>query len=164
MQRRITDGARQGSYQRVNPQGVIVEEAFFSNDTLHRQRVLYYPNGDTLTVEHYQNGSFEGPFRQYYENGTLQLQGQFAESKAAGEWRQYYDSGELMEIVTFQDNLENGPFVEYYRNGNLKAEGAYLNGDNEQGPLNLYDENGTLIRKMNCEEGICRTIWSSESE
>ena len=49
--------------------------------------------------------------------------------------------------------------MEYFRNGNLKAEGSYLDGDNEHGLLKLYDETGRLIRKMECEQGVCRTFW-----
>lgn len=161
-QRRIADGVREGRYQRFNAEGVLVEEAFYRNDTLHGNRILFYDTGDTLSVEHYNMGSFEGEFRQYYENGQLQLHGPYVENEMSGKWRQYYETGEIMEIVTFSGNQENGPFVEYYRNGNLKAEGAYLSGDNEHGLLKLYNEEGKLVRKMNCEEGVCRTIWTPE--
>jgi antitoxin component YwqK of YwqJK toxin-antitoxin module len=161
-QRRIADGVREGRYQRIGPVGIVEEEAFYVADTLHGARILFYSSGDTLSIEHYQRGDFEGPYRQYYENGQLQLAGQYEANKATGKWYQYYDSGELMEIVTFEDNVENGPFVEYFRNGNLKAEGSYLDGDNEHGLLKLYDETGMLIRKMECEQGVCRTIWRAE--
>jgi len=163
-QRRITDSAREGRYQRFNADGVLIEEAFYQNDTLHGDRVLFYETGDTLSVEQYDMGSFEGEFRQYYENGKLQLRGPYVNNEMSGQWRQYYETGELMEIVTFANNLENGPFVEYYRNGELKAKGAYLNGDYEHGLLQLYNEAGELVRKMNCEEGVCRTIWRAEGE
>lgn len=161
-QRRIADGVREGRYQRIGPAGIVEEEAFYVADTLHGARILFYSSGDTLSIEHYHRGDFEGPYRQYYENGQLQLAGQYEANKATGKWHQYYDSGELMEIVTFADNVENGPFVEFFRNGNLKAEGSYLDGDNEHGLLKLYDETGMLVRKMECERGVCRTIWRAE--
>jgi len=161
-QRRIADGVRQGRYQRIGPAGVLREEAYYLADTLHGPRVLFHPSGDTLSIEHYHRGAFEGPYRQYYENGELQLAGQYQNNEVSGKWHQYYDSGELMEIVTFEHNVEKGPFVEYYRNGNLKAEGAYLDGDYEHGLLKLYDESGALVRKMDCEQGVCRTIWQAE--
>jgi len=80
------------------------------------------------------------------------------------KWKRYYDSGELMEIVNFVENEENGPFVEYYKNGNKKATGNYLDGDNEHGELELFDEQGELIKKMNCNKGICRTSWTKEAD
>lgn len=66
-----------------------------------------------------------------------------------------------MEEVMFADNEENGPFTEYHKNGSLKAEGNYLNGDNEHGLLKLYNEEGELVRKMQCDSGICQTTWVS---
>ena len=161
-QRRIADGVREGRYERIAPDGTIREAAFYLADTLHGARILFYPSGDTLSVEHYQRGAFQGPFRQYYENGTLQLAGQYDANEATGKWLQYYADGALMEIVNFEGNVENGPFVEYFPNGNLKAEGRYLDGDNEHGLLKLYNESGALIRKMECERGVCQTVWSAE--
>ena len=79
-----------------------------------------------------------------------------------GKWKKYYESGALFEEVTFSDNKENGPFIEYYENGNLKAEGEYLEGDNEHGLLSLYNEKGELERKMECQKGICKTIWKAD--
>ena len=66
-----------------------------------------------------------------------------------------------MEEVTFgDDNKENGPFREFHENGQLKTEGSYLDGDNEHGELKKYDENGELTETMDCQRGICRTVWT----
>ena len=43
-----------------------------------------------------------------------------------------------------------------------KAAGNYLAGDNEHGELKLFDENGELIKKMNCNNGLCQTSWTKE--
>jgi antitoxin component YwqK of YwqJK toxin-antitoxin module len=73
-----------------------------------------------------------------------------------------------METVTLVDNEENGPFEEFYENGNKKAVGSYkgfdtdMNRPREHGELLMYDESGTLIKKMNCDMGICRTKWTLE--
>lgn len=162
--RRKSDYAREGLLRRFDSKGQLVEEAQYENDTLNGLRILYFPGQDTQTVETYRRGQFEGPWRTYYENGVLKLEGVYENNTMSGEWRAYYDTGELAEIVTFQNNEENGPFVEFYRNGNKKAEGGYLNGDYEHGLLQEYNEEGELIRKANCEHGICRTIWRANSE
>ncbi len=154
-----TAGLLTGAYERHSAEGILIEEAFYRQGQLDSLRVLFYEKGDTQVVEHYRLGQFEGEYRYYYENGQLQLVGNYVDGAMEGKWRKYYDDGTLMETVTFRDNEENGPFVEYYPNGNLKAEGAYLQGDFEQGELKLYDEEGRLIRKMQCEKGICRTTW-----
>jgi antitoxin component YwqK of YwqJK toxin-antitoxin module len=151
--------AKEGLYQQYDDKNRLIEEAQYKGDTLHGMRVLYYEQGDTQIVEHYQYGAFDGPYRVYYESGKLQQEGRYANNEMVGEWERYYENGQLMEKVQFENNMENGPFVEYYENGNLKAEGAYLDGDNEHGELKLYDEQGELMRKMNCKKGICRTVW-----
>ena len=162
--RNKTDFAREGLYSKINSAGITVEEATYKRDTLHGYRILYSEKGDTQVVETYKLGLFSGPYKSFYENGQLELEGMYEGNMMGGEWRRYYDTGELMEVVTFRENEENGPFIEYFRNGNLKAEGHYLNGDNEHGELKLYNEKGELIRKMNCEHGVCRTSWKAESE
>ncbi len=158
-ERRKSDYAKHGTYRRLSPRGILLEDAVYVANNLDGVRTLYYENGDTLIVEHYQDGKYEGSFQAFYVNGQLELDGQYVDNTMTGKWRRYYKSGELMEIVTFENNAENGPFVEYYKNGNLKAEGNYLDGDNEHGLLKMYDEGGNLIKKMECDRGICSTIW-----
>lgn len=154
-----SDNAKQGLYRKLTSGGVLLEEASYVNDTIHGIRIQYYEKGDTQIIETFDMGTFNGPFKAYYENGNLELLGHYDNNVMKGKWYKYYESGELEEIVTFDHNAENGPFVEFYRNGNKKAEGNYVNGENEDGLLLLYDETGTLVKKMDCDKGICKTIW-----
>jgi antitoxin component YwqK of YwqJK toxin-antitoxin module len=158
------DYAKEGVYERFNEQGIKVEEAQYKNDTLDGYRVLYSEAGDTQVVENYVQGRFEGPFRAYYESGALEIEANYEYNELSGIFRRYYKNGQMMEELTFRENLENGPFKEWHENGNLKAEGTYRNGDNEHGLLKIYDEQGELSRTMNCENGICHTIWSKEKD
>lgn len=160
--RRIDNYAKEGQFMRIDPQGNVVELANYQNDTLQGLRIIFTENGDTLITENYQNGLFDGEYRAYYDGNVLELEGAYTANFMEGEWKRYYQSGQLMEVVSFSDNEENGPFVEYYENGNMKAEGYYRNGDHEHGLLKLYDESGELTKTMNCENGICRTVWSKE--
>lgn len=159
--RLVKDYAKQGKYTLTNTSGVLLEEANYTNDTLDGARILFFENGDTMQVEYYKMGQFEGSYEEYFNGGKLKTSGQYEANAMKGKWTVYYNSGQVKEEVTFEGNEENGPFIEYYRNGNLKAEGAYLNGDFEHGPLSLYNEEGELIRKMECDKGICRTVWLS---
>ncbi len=160
--RRKSDFAKEGKYVRRNEAGKIVETAEYTNDTLNGVRVIFYESGDTQYVERYKMGLFVGPYEVYYQNGHMAQRGQYIDNAMQGIWLRYYDTGELMEEVTFVDNEENGPFREYHKNGQLKAEGAYRNGDNEEGPLKLYDEEGELIKEMDCKYGICKTVWEKK--
>lgn len=162
--RRPEDYTKEGLYSKISPEGNLLETANYHRDTLHGTRVLYYENGDTQIVENYQYGAFVGPFRAYYEDGALELEGIYTANSMEGEWKRYYPGGQLMETVNFQDNNENGPFKEYHENGNLKAEGYYKDGDNEHGSLKIYNEQGELTRTMDCQHGVCRTIWEQETD
>lgn len=162
-ERRKSDYAKEGKYVMLDPQGRLLEEAQYTNDTLNGYRVIYFENGDTQIVEKYEMGRFSGFYKIFHPNGQEKLVGQYQNNKMTGKWKAYYENGQLKEVVTFRDNEENGPFIEYHPNGNLKAEGTYLNGDFEQGELKLYDEDGKHIRTMMCERGVCRTTWEAEN-
>lgn len=166
--RNKTDYAKQGNYTSFYPTGKKYEEANYVDDTLHGERKLYFESGALEVEEHYDMGNFISPYKRFFENGKIQQEGSYVNNVATGEWKKYYENGQLEEVVTLKDNEENGPFQEYYENGNLKAEGAYKGFDEdasrprEDGLLKLYNEDGTLIKKMNCTLGICRTIWTLE--
>jgi antitoxin component YwqK of YwqJK toxin-antitoxin module len=155
---------KDGFSELYNPDGSLLEKASYKDGQLDGIRTLFYSNGKTEALENYENGVFKGNYQAFYQNGQLELEGKYTNGMMNGEWKRFYDSGELMELVNFVENEENGPFIEYYKNGKLKAEGAYLDGDNEHGELKLYNEKGDLIKKMNCNKGICRTSWTKETE
>lgn len=161
-ERSKSDFAREGWAYTTSPDGILIEMAHYVSDTLDGQRILFTETGDTSIVENYQAGSFVGPYRLYHDNGELKQEGNYVDNKMTGIWKSYYENGQLREEVLFENNLENGPFIEYHPNGNLAAEGAYLDGDSEHGELKIYNEQGELIRTMDCDRGRCTTTWSAE--
>lgn len=152
---------RHGFYERYS-EGRLVETASYHQDTLHGVRTILTPAGETLIEEEYKMGMYDGMYKKYYESGELMLEGPYIDNKMEGKWTKYYPSGQIMEVVEMHNNAENGPFREYYEDGTLKAEGTYLDGDNEDGLLVLYKEDGSVDRKMQCEKGICHTISDTE--
>jgi len=160
--RKKVDFAKEGLSTSYTSTGVKIEEANYKNDTLHGKRVIFDENEKPQTIEHYDMGEFVGIFQTLYPNGQTKLEGQYTNGAMNGEWKKYYKNGQLMEVVKFENNEENGPFVEYHENGKLKTEGNYLEGDNEDGLLKIYDQNGELEKKMDCVKRICRTIWTKE--
>lgn len=160
--------AKQGSYTSFYPSGEKYEEANYVSDTLDGERKVYYKNGNVEILENYKMGAFTSPYQRFFEDGQLQQEGNYENNIAVGAWKKYYQNGQLEESVTLVDNEENGPFEEYYENGNLKAQGTYKGFDEissrprEHGLLQLYNEEGVLIKKMNCNLGICRTSWTLE--
>jgi len=152
-------GAKNGVFEKFELDGTLIEQARFVNDLLEGKRTIFFADGSPEIEEQYDSGVLTGSYKVYYTNTKIEIEGNYSEGVMAGIWKKYYENGQLMEEVTFADNLENGPFVEYHKNGNLKAEGQYWGGDKEQGLLKLYDENGELYRRMECNDGICHTTW-----
>ena len=154
------DGLKDGIYKAYDDQGNLMEESQYKDGVLHGERKIF-DKGVLYSIETRVKDEYEGPYKSYYENGQINMEGDYSDGAMNGPWKRYYPSGQLMEIVELVNNNENGPFVEYYENGNLKAEGNYKDGDNEHGLLKLYSEDGQLVKKMDCKEGICRTIWEA---
>ncbi len=166
--RKKTDYAKQGLYTKSYPTGTLYEEANYVNDTLHGERKLYYKSGKLEILETYDHGKFTSPYKRFFEDGQLQLNGFYEDNKGTGVWTRYYQNGKVKDSVTLVENDEIGPFTEYYENGNLKAEGVYNGTDEdtgyprEHGLLKMYDESGELVKKMDCNLGRCKTIWTKE--
>lgn len=152
-------GQRHGHYQKLNEEGQLLEEADYMIGALNGKRILYYPSQDTQIVETHENGIFQGPYRSFYPGNKLRLKGDYIDNQMQGIWKMYYDTGELKEEVTFENNMENGPFVEYHKNGQISVTGNYKNGDNEDGTLKFFTEEGVHYKTMECNEGLCRTTW-----
>lgn len=164
-QRRKTDFAKEGLYQIFSPDGALLEEAHYFNDTLDGERKYFYPNGSVESIEHFQKGEYHGKYQKFHENGQLKIEQEFVNGAMQGFSLRYYPSGVLEEKVTIRDNDENGPFWEYWENGKIKAEGYYIPSDDgplEQGELREYDENGQLIRIADCNNGVCLTRSKKE--
>ncbi len=155
---------KEGVYKVYDKEGKLYEEATYSKDEINGNRTLFYPNGQKEIVETLVNGKYHGAFNSYYENGKLKAEGNYEDNIAIGQWKSYYESGQLKDIATFSNNEENGPFKEYHENGNLKTEGTYKDGDQEHGELLLYDEEGQLEKKMDCNLGHCKTTWKKTEQ
>lgn len=155
-----TSLGKNGLYEKFDDNGKPIEAVHYVNGKLDGEKRIY-DQGVLYSIENLKNDLYEGPYKVYYPNGQLQIETQYINNEISGELRGYFQSGKLKEIVTMKANVEDGPFVEYYENGNKKAEGNYKSVENiarEDGLLILYDSTGTLLRKMNCVDGICNTI------
>ena len=157
-------GLKSGLYTRYYSSGNKEEEAMYKDGQMHGKRMLYFdaPNDPVYAIEHHVDGMYHGMYKSYYEDGTLDFEGRYEQNTMEGLWKKFYPNGQLQEEVTFSNNEENGPFTEYYKTGHKKAEGNYIywmDEAREHGLLMLYDSMGVLERKMQCDSGICRTIW-----
>ncbi len=155
-------GEKEGLIKTFYENGQLYEEGQFTSNKYQGFRKIYYPSGELQVHETYDNNQYNGPYRKYYENGQTKVDGEYINGVMQGIWKTYYEAGGIKDEVTMHDNLENGPFTEYHSNGKTSAIGTYINGEFEQGLLQLFNESGTLVKKMECDKGICRTIWKKE--
>lgn len=157
------DSLKHGEYTAfIN--GALVEKALYVNGNLDGERTIFHPNGAVEIVEQYKNNQIVGPYKTYFHDGTLAQEATYVDGMMQGILKTYYKDGALKEEVTMKDNQENGPFTEYHSNGKVKWKGQFLNGDNEFGLLQNFDESGELIKKMTCDSlGVCSTIWTKEA-
>lgn len=153
---------KQGLYTSFHPNGKIYEERHYIGNELHGQSKVYTEEGQLDYIENHVDGQYVGVYQKFHKNGQLSNEGNYVANEMTGIWKRWYEDGTLREEVNFSANNENGPFKEFHSNGQLKIQGMYSNGDNEQGELMVYDENGELIEKKICEFGICGTTWRKE--
>ena len=138
------------------------EESYYKNGVLRGEQIFYYESGQIQEVRNFDNnGSFSGAYKSYHETGKLKSEGQYVNGSMNGKWKYFYRTGNIKEIVHFRDNVENGPFIEYYENGKISAEGTYVN-ELEHGVLKKYNDKGELTAQMQCENGVCHTVWKSD--
>ena len=161
-------GFIEGVHYSYYSDGKVEQQTDYKENKINGKRTLFYENGDTLIIETYKDGKYAGLYKSFHPNGVLESRGNYESGMMNGKWDFFYDNNQLKEAVEFQGNEENGPFIEYHKNGKIKAKGTYktteqnIDGDREHGPLELYDESGTLIKKMECNLGICRTTWTKK--
>ena len=157
------EGLKHGLYERYFEDGTLAESTYFDHGNQHGKRTLYYPNGQIESVSDFENGKLHGKHLVYHDTGESMIDSDYKNSEIIGVLKKYYKNGNLQEEVTFANDIENGPFTEYYENGRVKWKGQYLNGDYEFGIIEHFDEDGELIKKLECDSmRICKTIWEKE--
>lgn len=159
------DSLIQGVFVRMNEQGDTIEISNYMDDKLHGTRTIY-SDGTLEVEEQYVQGLLNGPYATFYKSGQVNVKTIYEKGVMNQKIYKYYETGVLAEEVQMKDNEENGPFIEYYPSGKIHWKGSYINGDNEDGLIKEYNEEGELIQKLMCglyhEKRICQTIWDKE--
>ena len=162
----INTKMKHGVYQEFDETG-LVHECNYKQNKMDGTEKFFYPGTDKAESEFiYKEGLLDGPFNYYFETGKVKQKGVYTKDKVEGKLMTYYEDGTLKEEVMHIEGVTQGPFKEYNENGTLKAEGAFTSkGDTEDlehGLLKMYDEKGSLNKKMVCKEGQCCTTWTLE--
>jgi len=158
----LEDSTKHGSYEAYFDDGKIKEKSSFDNGEYDGKRILYFKNGNIEIEEVYSNNTLDGPFKAYWDNGNINIEVDYKNGQMNGQLKRYYKTGSIQEEMVMKEGFEDGPFKEYFANGQVEWEGNYLKGDNEDGLLVQYDEDGSVLKKMNCVSGLCKTIWTKK--
>ncbi len=157
----VGDSMKDGLSQHFHENGAVSITEEYNIGVLQGKRTHTRADGSIEIEERYVDGLMEGEYKVYHANGKLKVISQYTGGELTGILKSFDESGIIKEEVNFKNNEENGPFKEFHENGTIRWKGSYLNGDNEFGLLEEYDESGKLIKKMMCDSlALCKTIWT----
>ncbi|MFH2036782.1 MAG: toxin-antitoxin system YwqK family antitoxin [Candidatus Zixiibacteriota bacterium] len=112
--------------------GKITAEGYFDSGTGR----WYYPDGQTKSVQYYNDGNNNGDWFEYYENGVIKSESHYINGTKVGDWCEYYENGDLKTKKHFVNDTRVGEWYEYYENGNVKYFRKYDDGKLVDGYLN----------------------------
>ena len=116
------------------------------------KEIVYYSNGDTLSITPMLKGAVNGSVKkftegnllkevvtfkkgeqsgiyQWYDNeGVLVFEGKLEKGLKTGVWTTWYDEVQVQETRTYTNDLAEGKWSYYYIDGTLKREEVYKNG------------------------------------
>ncbi|MBS0615175.1 MAG: hypothetical protein JSR58_01315 [Verrucomicrobia bacterium] len=174
------NGKLQGMRGAWDPQGNLVEEAWYEDDKLHGKFFQKLSDGREM-VFHYANNRKQGPHEIYYpphevfgkvkalevnyvkdkpegiateydEAGNKLSTTPYVNGEKDGEAVLFNPKGQIVMKVLFKQGKKEGPAFEYFSNGNIMVE-TYHVADERQGEEKTYHSNGKLASKANYVQG-----------
>ena len=114
----------------------------------------YYPNGNTRSVSHYQNGKQNGLFETYDYGKNLLLKGQYRDGNRVGKWY-HYSKFHNLRMVKDYDTLHPLVYVVESTSPAPKerTEGTTLHGK-KHGNWKSFDAYGELLSDLNFSYGF----------
>lgn len=148
------NGIQNGEVKVFDTNGVLVSLHHIKNDVKHGEEIEYYEPDhvdDDLTPRvsiTWAQGKVQGVVKTWYPNGVMESQREMNNNKKNGVLTAWYESGSVMLIEEYdQDKLVKG---EYYAPGEKIPVSLVTNG---RGIATLFDSHGTLLRKVNYNNG-----------
>tara|TARA_B100001971_G_scaffold213471_2_gene246916 strand:- start:44 stop:1255 length:1212 start_codon:yes stop_codon:yes gene_type:complete len=76
-------------------------------------------------------GIWNGPSKWWYKNGTLAGEGIYDQGKWEGEYKESYENGQQKVQITFKEGKEEGKEIWWYENGKVRSVTPYRAGKKE---------------------------------
>ena len=124
----------------------IVSQGALQNKKPSGKWVYYHKaSKDTMTVEHYMEGTLDGVRTTYYRNGQIAEQEHYKNGKLHGSYKKYSEKGDVMEEVNYVNGLTEGPAVYRDGAGKIVTRGNYKGGKKD-GLWEVYRD-GKFLKK-----------------
>lgn len=92
----IVNGKKEGKMTDFYPDGKLMAERWFKNDTQEGRTVIYYPGGQIKEVQYYIGGRQYGGDTIWYENGQIQFTVMLENDEKNGYLRKWSPEGQLV--------------------------------------------------------------------
>lgn len=103
-----------GSYEKINASGVVIERGTFSRGKYSGSLERYYDNGVLkYKGNHNQDGNEEGEVVYYHPNGEVEFQYNAVNGIPTGKATRYYENGDVKEVITF--GADGKPIEKVYK-------------------------------------------------
>jgi antitoxin component YwqK of YwqJK toxin-antitoxin module len=160
-----------GEYLTYDTLGKLTSKQYYKNDVLEGELIRYYTDGQIAAIGKYKAGRLNGTFKRFYSNGKVLSETNFSKGKKNGVMKRYYPSGEIEMVCEYDDDLlkgqikifdidgklKEGNHKYFYPNGLVHVSGYCVNGRPE-GILEAYDENGIILSRLKCKNGMLHDI------
>ncbi len=147
-------GLKQGHWIRKTPQGHIMYEGYFKDNSPLGTFKRYYENDSLSSVLVYGSDGKSADATFYYQNGFTASRGRYENQKKEGKWK-FYSSKKADYLLCEEDyfhNRKNGLSVKYYPDMTPSEKLNYIN-DLKSGEWCQYFPNGQVCLKANYADG-----------
>ena len=91
-----------GAYEKILPNGTVIERGTFSKGKYSGMLERYWPNGQLkYKGNHNTDGVEEGQIVYYYANGQEEFVYESVGGKPTGQATRYYENGDVKEVITY---------------------------------------------------------------
>jgi len=102
------DGQREGLVEEYSEDGTLIKEGEFHKGKVFGFFNTYYPNGQIESKYHYiidgRHSVQHGPFTNYYESGQIESEGNFNDGQFDGIFRDYDENGKLISKRLYKNS------------------------------------------------------------
>jgi len=179
-----SNGRKQGPWIKKYPDGTVMYEGTFKDDSPVGLFKRYTVEGTLLSELTYTDGKDEAAAVFYYDDGLKAAEGKYVTRSKEGLWRfwsgtqphyliceeyyhqnkrhgqslKYYPDSTLAEKVTWDYGKRTGEWLQYYPDGSVTLRTEYMDGRLE-GPFSYYHPNGKLYYEGRYKDDVRSGDW-----